>query len=44
MYVNCIAFINQVKTGQFAHHSPILYDITAASNWNKLAQGMFKMY
>lgn len=45
MYMNCIAFIRQVKKGVgFAETSPILNDIAEAANWEKVAGGMVKMY
>jgi serine/threonine-protein phosphatase 2A activator len=44
MYLNCISFINQVKKGSFAEHSPMLNDISGAASWTKVTQGMVKMY
>lgn len=45
MYLNCIAFIKNVKKGvPFQESSPMLYDISGAANWTKIAAGMIKMY
>ena len=45
MYINCIAFIKKVKSSaSFGESSPILNDISAAANWEKVANGMVKMY
>ena len=38
MYINCIAFIKEVKKGvPFGHSSPYLNDISNAASWNKVA-------
>jgi hypothetical protein len=45
MYINCIAFIKKVKSSAaFGESSPILNDISAAASWEKVANGMVKMY
>lgn len=44
MYLSCITFIKKVKKGLFAEHSPMLDDISAVPNWNKVNTGMLKMY
>jgi len=44
MYLGCIHFINEVKTGSFFEHSPLLYDISGARNWQKVNDGMVKMF
>jgi len=44
MYLGCIRFINQVKTGSFFEHSPLLYDISGAKSWSKVNEGMVKMF
>ena len=33
-----------MKTGPFAEHSPILYDISGLDSWHKVNMGMLKMY
>ncbi|EMG45359.1 RRD2 Serine/threonine-protein phosphatase 2A activator 2 [Candida maltosa Xu316] len=51
MYLECIYFINNIKTipnhqGKLSlrWHSPMLDDISAAKNWDKIKEGMVKMY
>lgn len=51
MYFECIHFINQIKTVpgdqlqvQLRWHSPMLDDISAAKLWQKITDGMIKMY
>ncbi|KAJ8063388.1 hypothetical protein OCU04_008609 [Sclerotinia nivalis] len=45
MYFSAIGFINDVKTGPFWEHSPILFDISGVrSGWGKINKGMIKMY
>jgi hypothetical protein len=45
MYFGCIKFIKDVKKGvSFAESSPMLNDISAVPTWDKVAQGMVKMY
>lgn len=45
MYFGCVAFIKQVKTGvPFGESSPMLNDISGVPNWDKVAQGMLKMF
>jgi len=45
MYLNCIQFIKKVKKGvPFHESSPILNDISGAASWQKVANGMIKMY
>jgi serine/threonine-protein phosphatase 2A activator len=37
MYFSAIGFINDVKTGPFWEHSPILYDISGVqAGWGKI--------
>lgn len=44
MFLGCIEYINQVKTGPFAEHSNQLWGISAVSSWTKVNQGLIKMY
>ena len=45
MYFGCIDFIKSVKKGvPFGESSPMLNDISAVPNWDKVAQGMHKMF
>lgn len=51
MYFECINFINKIKTipnhqGKLSlrWHLPMLDDISAAKNWDKIREGMVKMY
>lgn len=46
MYLECIHFINSVKTEGLSlrWHLPMLDDILAAKLWRKIQQGMVKMY
>ncbi|KAI7865650.1 hypothetical protein BDF14DRAFT_1729888 [Spinellus fusiger] len=44
MYLRCLQYIQEVKTGPFHEHSPMLYDISAVVSWNKVNSGMAKMY
>ncbi|KAI0062535.1 Phosphotyrosyl phosphatase activator [Artomyces pyxidatus] len=44
MYFACIRFINSVKTASLRWHSPMLDDISAVKTWDKLNEGMIKMY
>ena len=45
MYFACIAFIKQVKKGvPFGEGSPILNDISAVASWDKVTQGLMKMF
>lgn len=44
LYMAAIDFINQMKTGPFGEHSPILNDISAVKTWDKVNEGMFKMF
>ncbi|PIA52085.1 hypothetical protein AQUCO_01000158v1 [Aquilegia coerulea] len=44
MYLSCIAFVNKVKKGLFAEHSPLLDDISGVPNWKKVNGGLLKMY
>ncbi|RDW75067.1 serine phosphatase 2A activator-1 [Coleophoma cylindrospora] len=45
MYFSAVGFINDVKTGPFWEHSPILFDISGVrAGWGKINKGMIKMY
>jgi len=46
MYMACIQFIKQMKTGPFGEHSRILYDIAHVPHqlWTKVNNGLLKMY
>eukprot|EP00029_Vermamoeba_vermiformis_P005788 TRINITY_DN2105_c0_g1_i1.p1 TRINITY_DN2105_c0_g1~~TRINITY_DN2105_c0_g1_i1.p1 ORF type:complete len:339 (-),score=36.34 TRINITY_DN2105_c0_g1_i1:87-1103(-) len=44
MYLACIKFIYDVKSGAFAENSPILDSIAEVPMWEKVNQGMLKMY
>lgn len=43
-YFNAVAFIYKVKKGAFFEHSPILYDISNVKTWEKILNGLLKMY
>ena len=45
MYFGSIRFIKQVKKGvRFGESSPLLNDISAVASWDKVAQGLLKMF
>ncbi|XP_063700676.1 serine/threonine-protein phosphatase 2A activator-like [Culicoides brevitarsis] len=44
MFVSCIDYIRQVKTGNFAEHSNQLWSISAVPSWTKICTGLIKMY
>jgi len=44
LYIAAIRFIHLMKTGPFAEHSPILNDVANLPHWEKVNQGMVKMY
>ena len=45
MYFGCIKFIKTVKAAApFGESSPILNDISGCPNWDKVSQGMLKMF
>jgi len=43
-YFAGINYIKETKKGPFFEHSPTLYDITRINNWEKINQGLIKMY
>ncbi|XP_030555801.1 serine/threonine-protein phosphatase 2A activator [Drosophila novamexicana] len=44
MFISCIDYICQVKTGHFGEHSNQLWSITAVPSWIKINAGLVKMY
>lgn len=44
LFLACIKYINQVKTGPFAEHSNQLWGVSGVSNWTKINGGLIKMY
>lgn len=44
MFLDCIKFINEMKTGPFAEHSNQLWNISAVPAWSKVNLGLIKMY
>ncbi|CAN8073175.1 unnamed protein product [Agarophyton chilense] len=45
LYLDAIAFIQEMKTGPFPEHSPMLHDISGVNGgWKKINSGMIKMY
>ncbi|KAG5834985.1 serine/threonine-protein phosphatase 2A activator isoform X1 [Anguilla rostrata] len=44
MFLECIKFINEMKTGPFAEHSNQLWNISAVPTWSKVNQGLVRMY
>lgn len=44
MFLECIRFINEMKTGPFAEHSNQLWNISAVPAWSKVNQGLIRMY
>jgi serine/threonine-protein phosphatase 2A activator len=44
MYLACVKFVLEVKTGPFSEHSPILAQSGDAESWAKVHQGMLRIY
>lgn len=44
MFIGCIDYIQQVKTGHIAEHSNQLWSISAVPSWSKICTGLIKMY
>ncbi|XP_035227221.1 serine/threonine-protein phosphatase 2A activator-like isoform X1 [Stegodyphus dumicola] len=44
MFMACIKFINQVKSGPFSEHSNQLWNISGVPTWEKVNSGLIKMY
>ncbi|XP_045471512.1 serine/threonine-protein phosphatase 2A activator-like [Harmonia axyridis] len=44
MFLSCIRYINQVKTGPFSEHSNQLWNVSGVPSWNRVNGGLVKMY
>jgi serine/threonine-protein phosphatase 2A activator len=44
LYLACIKFILEVKSGRLAENSPMINDISGVAGWPKINGGMIKMY
>lgn len=44
MFIECINFILQVKSGPFHEHSNQLWNISGVQSWEKINKGLIKMY
>ncbi|XP_064616255.1 serine/threonine-protein phosphatase 2A activator-like [Liolophura sinensis] len=44
MFLSCIKYISEVKSGPFAEHSNMLWSISDVPHWTKVNTGLFKMY
>lgn len=44
LFLSCILYIHQVKTGPFAEHSNQLWNVSGVQLWSKVNSGLFKMY
>lgn len=44
LFFDCVKYINSVKTGLFAEHSNILWNISSVQLWSKVHTGLIKMY
>lgn len=44
LFISCIDYIQQVKTGHIAEHSNQLWNISAIQSWTKICTGLIKMY
>ncbi|KAA0201223.1 hypothetical protein HAZT_HAZT006373 [Hyalella azteca] len=44
LFLACIKFILEVKSGPFAEHSNQLWNISGVQSWSKINQGLIKMY
>ena len=43
MYLHCIKFIREIKTGYFGEHSPMLNDISGAASWDKVMKVIYSI-
>ena len=43
-YLGCVAFVKRVKKGPLFETSPMLDDVSGVPAWQKVNQGMLKMY
>ncbi|KAI3633952.1 hypothetical protein MIR68_007556 [Amoeboaphelidium protococcarum] len=46
MFMGCIAFIHEMKSGPFHEHSPYLYDVSGikSGGWERVNRGLLKMF
>ena len=44
LYMGCVKFIRDIKNGPFHETSPMLFDISGVASWQKINEGMIKMY
>ncbi|XP_041378741.1 serine/threonine-protein phosphatase 2A activator-like [Gigantopelta aegis] len=44
IFMSCVNYINQVKTGPFAEHSNVLWGISSLTEWSRVNSGLLKMY
>lgn len=44
LYLDCVQYINSIKTESLRWHSPLLDDISAVKTWNKVCSGLMEMY
>ncbi|CAL8121718.1 unnamed protein product [Orchesella dallaii] len=44
LFMGCIQYILQVKSGPFHEHSNQLWNISGTQSWSKINQGLIKMY
>ena len=42
--MEAIQYINVIKKGPFHEHSAMLYNISGISTWQKIHEGLVKMY
>ena len=44
IFMSAVEFISKVKTGPFAEHSNVLWNISAVRYWSKVNSGLMKMF